>query len=122
MTWRLGSIILVALLAAVLASQAQGAATRTRLWNQMHNYAACRVVDPHARFANDISAADQVGPRHASRVTYETLMSNRAALIVNAGHQPHRIRWITAHGVVQHLGSFPHLRDVAEKLRRWCSL
>lgn len=118
MTWRLGTVILVALVAAMLASAAHGAA-RTRLWNQMHNYAACRVVDPHAHFAFDITAADRVPG--GSRVTYETLMSNRAALIVNAGEQRHRIRWITAHGVVQRLGTFVHLRDVAEKLRRWCS-
>lgn len=120
MTRRFLFISVMLLLAGFLVANAYGGVTRTRLWNQMHNYARCRVVDPNARFAGDISAADRVGGY--SRVTYETVMSNRAALIVNAGHQPHRVRWVTAHGVVQHLFTFRHLRDVAEHLRRLCSL
>jgi hypothetical protein len=120
MTWRLGSIVLVMLVVAVAAaSTAQAGVTRNRLWTAMHAYAACRDQAPTARFAGDISAADRV-PTGGSRVTYETLMTNRAALIVNAGHQRHRVRWITSHGVVQHLGTFVHLRDVAGKLRRAC--
>lgn len=114
MTWRLGSVILVALLVAICASQAQ-AATRTRLQTAMQRYALCRVHNKAARVAGGISA---ITP---GKVTYEILLTNKAALVVNAGSgQRHRVRWITSHGVVEHLFRFVHLRNVAPRLGAMC--
>lgn len=107
--------IAVVVVTLVVAAAPASAATRTHLWTAMHRYAACRVVSPHARLAGDLSAADQ------GRVTYETLMTNKSALVVNAGpRQRHRVRWITSNGVVQHLFTFGRLREVASRLNALC--
>jgi hypothetical protein len=115
MTWRLGIVLLSCLVVAVAASQAHAALTRNRLQSAMQHYALCRVHDKQARVAGGISAADH------GRLTVELLMSNKAALIVNAGSgQRHRVRWITSHGVVQHLFTFRRLSQVAGKLDEAC--
>lgn len=116
MTSRLAAIILVALVVGMAAaSTADAGVTRARLQNAMQRYAVCRVHDRSAHVAGGISATD------GGRVTIEVLMSNRAALIVNGGrNQRHRVRWITAHGVVQHLFRFGRLSSVAGKLDAAC--
>ena len=118
MTWRIGTVLLVALVVAIAASSAQAALTRDRLQSAMQHYALCRVHDKQAKVAGGISAIDRVPG--GTRVTIELLLTNKAALIVNAGHQRHRVRWITAHGVVQRLFTFRRLRDVAPRLGAMC--
>lgn len=110
MTRLVSLLVVVVALAAIVTSSASAAPTRARLWNAMHAYSECRAV-PSATFAGDLSSAKVRGP-----VAFETLMSNKAALVVHAGNGPHVVEWITSHGVRSRVFRFRHLDRVAARL------
>lgn len=107
-------VILIVGAALAAANSASAAATRTHLWTAMHSYAACRAA-AGSKLAGDLSSAVINGP-----VVFDTVMTNKAALVVRAGEGRHVVEWITSHGVVERLFTFRRLRNVAARLKAAC--
>lgn len=112
MTWRLGTTILVALMVGLFAASSAQAMTRA-LQPAMQRYSLCRAA-PGSRVGGGITSI------YKGRLTVETLMTNKAALVVDAGRGPHRVFWITSHGIVEHLFTFRHLYNVPRRLGEAC--
>ena len=110
---RLALTLALVVLVVLAAAGTAGAMNRSGLDAAMQRYALCR-APAGVKVAGGISSAFQ------GKVTYEILLTNKAALIVDAGRMPHRVRWITSHGVVSLVFRFRHLRNVPARLDAAC--
>jgi hypothetical protein len=111
-TWRLGIVVLVALVVA-LAAASSARATTTMLDPAMQRYAQCRAA-AGAHVAGGTSSI------YRGRLTVDVIMSNGAQLIVRAGRGHHAVIWVTRHGVAERVFMFRHLYNVPRRLREAC--
>jgi hypothetical protein len=111
-TWRLGSVVLVALVVGLAAASSARATTRA-LGPAMQRYALCRAATG-AHVAGGISSA------YRGQVVQVLMMSNGAQLIVRYGRRHHDATWVTSHEVSTRLFTFRHVRNVPRRLREAC--
>lgn len=111
MTWRLGTVVLAALVVAITASSAHAGARY--LEPAMERYAVCRAA-AGAHVAGGTSSV------YRGQYAVDVYMSNGAQLIVRYGRRHHDATWVTRHEVSERLFTFRHVRNVPRRLEEAC--